>query len=480
MIQKITNKIKTSIKQVLPEQTFLTYHYCLAWLAALVYAFPSRKMHVIAVTGTKGKTSAINFLWSTLTAGGHKTGIISTANIRIGDTETLNYYHMTMPGRFAIQKTMAKMLAAGCTHCIIETTSEGIKHSRHIGIAYDCAIFTNLTPEHLPSHGGSFERYKSTKAELFRRLSTLPSKSLDNKTIGKIIIANLDDPNAQDFLAFPADRKITYGIKSANADFHATNIHESTDGVIFDCTERNSLQNAPVAQHTAHYTLSILGAFNIYNALPAIAFAKYIGLTDETIARGLTNLTLIPGRMEQIDAGQPFTVIVDYAHEKISMNYAMQTARAILDAKNNRLTGQDTKPNSSGKIIVSLGAEGGGRDKTKRKDMGEIVARMADYVIVSNVDPYEDDPAEIIEDIARAIEATQLSQSSTKKVRDVNLFTIADRREGIRKALSLAQPGDIVIIACKGAEQSMIIGGKTIPWDDRKVVREELDRLSIK
>lgn len=449
--------IKTSknlLRRILPERIILAYHYCLAQVAALAYGFPSHKMYLIGVTGTKGKTSTINFMWSVLNAGSYKTGIISTANIRIGEIETMNQYHMTMPGRFAIQRTMARMLKAGCTHCIIETTSEGVKLSRHIGIAYDCMVFTNLTPEHLPSHGGSFENYKKMKMEPFRRLSTLPYKNLLNPKTGKIerisktIIANLDDGHAKDFLQFPADSKFAYGIKTdAQTDFQATNISESALGVTFDCRSD---------RETNQYKLSILGAFNIYNALPAIAFGHHVGITTKEIANGLTDLHLIPGRMEKIDRGQPFTVIVDYAHEKISMNYAMQTAKAMVGAGN--------------KIIVNLGAEGGGRDKTKRKDMGEIVGRLADYVVVSNVDPYDDDPIAIIEDIARAAE-------SAGKTRNKDLFTIPDRRSGIAKCLSLTKPGDVVIIACKGAEQSMIIGGESLPWDDRKVVSEEIDKL---
>lgn len=365
-------------------------------------------MKVIGVTGTKGKTSTANFIWSVLQAGGHKTGIISTANVRIGDESMLNKYHMTMPGRFVIQRLMREMVKAGCTHCVIETTSEGLNQYRHIGVSYDIGVFTNLTPEHLPSHGGSFEKYKQAKARMFAQTEEL-------------IIANGDDPHAEFFMNFPARKKIMFH----KSDFDSSLFH-----------------------------LSILGDFNVYNALPAIIIGRYVGMSDADIARGLSDLKVIPGRMELIDEGQPYTVIVDYAHEKISMTYVLETAQRLRKA--------------GSKIIVLLGAEGGGRDKSKRPIMGELAAKLADCVIVSNVDPYDDDPTPIVEDIAVAAERFG-------KVRGKDLFVIEDRRAGIRKALQVAKSDDIVLITGKGAEQSIVIDGKSSAWDDRNIVREELN-----
>jgi UDP-N-acetylmuramoyl-L-alanyl-D-glutamate--2,6-diaminopimelate ligase len=432
-----------NIKKIIPKKLFTKfqpiYHYSLAILGAILYRFPSEKMIVIGVTGTKGKTSAINFIWSALTAHGFKTGIISTANIRIGEKEFLNKFHMTMPGRFVIQKFMREMVNAGCKYCIVETTSEGIKQYRHIGINYDIAVFTNLSPEHLTSHGGSFENYKNKKGELFAKLSKLKKKKINGEVVEKISIANVDNEHSEFFLNFPADKKITFGINN-KADLIATDIKEDSSKISFKVSNSN-------------FELSISGKFNIYNALPAIAIARLAKIEDEIIAKGLKELTIIPGRMERINEGQKFTMIVDYAHEKESMTNVLNTAQII-------------KP-AGGKVIVLLGAEGGGRDKTKRPLMGEISAKLADYVVVSNVDPYDDDPKEILEDIAT------VSEKFGKK-RNENLFVIEDRREGIRKAISLAKENDVVIITGKGAEQSMIIGGKKIPWDDRNVVREEL------
>ncbi len=434
--------IKSLLKKILPEQLLGLYHLALAYVAALYYHFPSKKMIVVGITGTKGKTSSANFIWAVLNSGGYKTGIIGTANIRIGEKEFLNNYHMTMPGRFALQKLLYQMRQAGCRVCVVETTSEGIKQSRHKGIIYDIAVFTNLFPEHLASHGGSFDAYKNAKGVLFASLGHAP-KIINGKPIETLIIANYDSPEKDYFLNFPASKKITYGMHQG-ADIVAEHIANTDYGISF-AIQRNN------------YHLNLPGIFNIYNALPAIVIASHFGVAPQTIQKGFDLLRTIPGRMERIEEEQKFVVIVDYAHEKQSMTLALDASRVI--AKN-----------SSQKIIVLLGAEGGGRDKTKRPEMGTVASTKADYVIVSNVDPYDDDPKEIVEDIAHSAE-------NTGKTRGQNLFVIEDRREGIKKALSLARDRDVVLITGKGAEQSMIIKGKHIPWDDRIIVREELQKL---
>ncbi len=434
--------MKNLLKKLLPVRFILIYHYLVAIFATFYCGFPSKKMIVIGVTGTKGKTSTINFIWSCLTAGGYKTGIISTANIRIGEKEILNEYHMTMPGSFTIQKLMAQMVKDGCKFCIIETTSEGIKQYRHIGVYYDIAVFTNLSPEHLEAHEGSFEKYKEMKEKMFKAISS-HQKVIDGERIAKVIIANKDSEHADNFLSFKADKKITFAINN-KADYVADNIQEKSDGVSFNVAK-------------VIFKISILGKFNVYNALPAIIISRLVGIDNYLIAKGLAELKTIPGRMEIVNDGQDFMAIVDYAHEKESITNILLTANGM--------------KKSEAKTIILLGAEGGGRDKAKRPIMGELAAKMADYVIVSNVDPYQDDPKQILEDIA-------VSSEKFGKVRGQNLFVIEDRRSGIRKALSLAKPDDIVLITGKGAEQSIVIGGKRLPWDDRQVVREELKSFS--
>ncbi|MFH0814976.1 MAG: UDP-N-acetylmuramoyl-L-alanyl-D-glutamate--2,6-diaminopimelate ligase [Candidatus Falkowbacteria bacterium] len=449
--------LKKIIKKMLPKNVLGWYHFLLAKFGAMLYGFPSRKMVIIGITGTKGKTSTANFIWSVLSAAGFKTGIITTANIRIGDQEILNKYHMTMPGRFILQKTMAEMVDAECKFCVVETTSEGIKQWRHVGIDYDIAVFTNLSPEHLASHENDFEKYKEAKGKMFAALNVKKHKTIDGREIDKVIVVNSDDENKDFFVNFAADKKVTFALEAhprlpagtaplaegfLGADIVAQNIVELPDGVTFKVGDNN-------------FRLNIVGGFNVYNALPAIIVANLFGVDNAAIQRGFENLAQIPGRMEEIKQGQNFRVFVDYAHEPKSMEAALNATRKIV---------------GNGKLIVLLGAEGGGRDKTKRPAMGKVAGELADFVVISNVDPYEDDPAAILRDIKVGAEAVA-------KIENINLFVVEDRRSGIRRALQLANVGDIVLITGKGAEQSITIAGIKYPWDDRSVVAEELTKI---
>ncbi len=434
--------IKSKLKKIIPERLVLQYHKINTIRASRKYNFPSEKMIMIGITGTKGKTTTANFIWSVLQSANIKCGLIGTANIKIGEKEELNKYHMTMPSSKIIQMLLSKMVDSGCSVCVMEVTSEGIKQYRHKGINFDFAVFTNLTPEHLPSHNNSFEQYKTTKQTLFKELCSNKHKNILGQKILKTIIANNDSSHFNDFLKFEAEQKVTFSINNSS-DFQAKKISENQQNVIFTLNDKK-------------YSLNILGGFNVYNALPAIIIGEKLGIKYKTIKEGLQCLTLIPGRMENIKKGQNFKVIVDYAHEKVSMTAVTETAKKMIG--------------KSGKIIVLLGAEGGGRDKAKRAQMGEIVAKNCDFVVVSNVDPYEDDPREIIEDIVRACE-------KFGKTREKDLFAIEDREEGIKKALSLAKTGDIVLITGKGAEQSITIDGKKYSWDDRRVVKKLLGQL---
>ena len=435
-------QIKLTIKKLLGEKAVSFYHYFSAVIAALYFGYPTKNLVVIGVVGTKGKTSTSNFIWSCLDKAGLKTSMFSTANIRIGQKETLNKFHMTMPSPFIVQKFFKQTLKEKCVFTIIETTSEGIKQFRHKGIDYDFLIFTNLTPEHLPSHENNFEKYKETKGKVFGGLTDYPDKHLANRDIKKTIIANIDDTHGSYFLNFKAEKKFSFSIKN-QSDYQAENLQADDKGTSF------FVKGKP-------YRLNLIGEFNVYNALPSIVIGDLLNLDYEQVKQGLAGLTALPGRMEKIALGQNFTVLVDYAHEPRSIEVALRASRNLV--KNN------------GKLIILLGAEGGGRDKIKRPKMGEIAAKLADAVVVSNVDPYDDPPAEIIKDIAMA--AVQAG-----KIINQNLFVIEDRREGIKKCFEVAREGDVVLITGKGAEQSMIIQGNKIPWDDREVVKEELKVL---
>ncbi len=436
-------RVKAIVRSWLPEWVLLAYHYVMAWCAAAYYRFPSRHLIVIGITGTKGKTSTAIFTHAALSNDTTSVGVISTAVIRIGHRQILNTYHMTMPSPWVIQRTMAQMRAEGCTYCVVETTSEGLKQYRHKGIWYDAAIFTNLSPEHLPSHGGSFERYRDAKARLFDAVAHRRVKRIHGQIVPRAIILNADDEHAHHYVR-DVDHIVWYGIHSENASVRAEEIQTKDDGTVsFTCAGTTIALQTP-------------GVFNVLNALGAIAVAHVYGQTIPSIAKSLQSVQTIPGRMERIEhTVGAFTVYVDYAHEKRSMTVAIAAARE--------------RAGANGRVIVLLGAEGGGRDTAKRAAMGTIVARDADIAIVTTVDPYDDNPYEIERDIADAAE-------QGGKVVGRDLFVIDDRRTAIAAAIALARDHDVILITGKGAEQTMIIGGRTIQWDDRDVVREELVR----
>ena len=259
------------------------YHAANAWIAACRYGFPGKKLIIIGITGTKGKTSSANLIWSVLAAGGYKTGLIGTANIRIGNEERINRMHMTMPGEWTIQKFLREMLDASCTHAVMEVTSEGLKQYRHVGIEFKVAVFTNLSPEHLASHSGSFEKYKQMKGKLFATLSGQP---------GTLSIINADSEHKDYYAAFKAEKVITYGL--SDGAIRAVDIRETSEGTSF------------TVGYTS-YRLHLLGTFNIANALPAIIIGREFNVPENKIREGLTSLSVIPGRMEKIEEGQPYT-----------------------------------------------------------------------------------------------------------------------------------------------------------------------------
>lgn len=421
------------IKKHTPEFIKGAYHKVRGIHAATKHKYPAREMVVIGVTGTKGKTSTANYIWSVLTAGGYRVGLVSSANFRFEGREEVNAYKMTMPSPYVIQKKLREMADSGIKVVVVEMTSEGMKQFRHTGIPVDIAVFTNLTPEHLGSHNNDFEVYKRAKSPLFKALAS-GRKVLHGRDIPKVIIANADSEHAAYYLSFPADQKITFGIN--DGEVQAIGVATEKGGTTFTTLG-------------TRFALSIPGVFNVYNALPAIVIGNILGIPNVEINRGLTTLAVIPGRMEKIDEGQNFSVYVDYAHEPASMNALLATAESM------REKGQ--------KIILLTGIIGGGR--ASRVPLVEDAARRADYLIITNEDPYEDDPIEMLETLRQV--AIRENKKDGK-----NLFAILDRTTAIKKALSLAKDGDIVLISGKGAEETMMVKGGLTPWNERKIVRE--------
>ncbi len=439
--------MKSFIEQFIPDFLLSWYHLGLAVLGAVICRFPSKKLIVIGVTGTNGKSTVVMLTTKILEEAGHKTASLSSIKFKIGDNEWPNTLKMTMPGRFKLQKFLRDAVNAGCTHAVIEVTSEGIKQWRHWGIDFDVAVFTNLTKEHIESHG-SFEKYRNAKGKLFRSLR----RKEKQKTVS---IVNIDDDNADYFLQFPADEKYTYSYKAIKLysskaknledELSVSGHHLFSSGVKFrvDDTE---------------FHLKLYGRFNIYNALAAISVGLSQGIDLGIIKKALGKVEGVPGRFEIIQK-KPFTVIVDYAHTPDALKNVYETIQES-GIRNQEL----------GKLICVLGAAGGGRDKWKRPELGKIAGEECDYIVLSNEDPYDEDPGLIIQGIEAGF-----SQAQAIKHRHI---TILDRKEGIRRVLSFAQAGDCVVITGKGSEPWMMVaGGKRIPWDDREVTRKELKRL---
>lgn len=434
------------MRKLIPRQILNIYHFAVSALASAFYLWPSHKMVVIGITGTKGKSTTAYFLAKILEGAGYRVGLTSTAIFKIVGREWLNATKMTMLGRFALQKMLRDMVKAGCSYAIVETSSEGLAQYRHAGIDYDVAVFTNLTPEHIESHGG-FENYKKAKGKLFASLAGSFRKKIGNGK--KIIVANLDDANVEYFLGFWAEEKMGFSIQpTANSQQNpravgrklvAQNVQLHSDGSSFlvDGEEVN---------------LKLIGKGNVYNALAAITVAQSQGVPLGVAAEAISKIALVPGRMELIDEGQPFKVMVDYAHEPESTR---QLYEAVKNIPHNNL-------------IQVLGSTGGGRDVGRRRILGELAAENTDTVIVTTDDPYDDDPEEIADALARG------AVDKGKKI-DENIFIILDRREAIRKSMECALPNDLILITGKGSEQVMIVaGGRKIPHDDRKIVREEI------
>jgi UDP-N-acetylmuramoyl-L-alanyl-D-glutamate--2,6-diaminopimelate ligase len=345
-----------------------------------------------------------------------------------------------------LQEMLAEMVKAGCKYAVVETSSEGIMQNRNWGINYDMAVFTNLTPEHIEAHG-SFENYKKAKGELFRGLGKHLKKIIDGREIPKTLAVNLDDQNWQYYFNFPADRKYGYGIsfvsKLPDAEaVLASDLKLEVNGTFFRVGAED-------------FKTKLIGRFNVYNCLAAICVGLNFGLNLNQCKQALSKVTGVPGRMEVIDEDQNFSVLVDYAHDPASFTNLFATLKMF--AKN--------------RIIHVFGSAGGVRDHAKRSTLGRISGEQADISILTDEDSYDEPTMKILNEIsAGAI--------SAGKIENHNLFKITDRREAIKYACKMAQPGDLVLITGKGTEQSIKSNGVETPWDDRLAVRKILKEIN--
>ncbi len=412
----------------------------LASASAWFYDHPGREMVVVGITGTDGKTTTSHMLTSVLEAAGAKVGRLGTVDVHIPGEETGSLGRMTTPEANEVQRLMRRMADAGCEYAIVESTSHGLALNRLDHVEYDIAAFTNVTGDHLDFHK-TFEAYRDAKGQLFAALD-----SAFGKGVPKVAVVNDDDPSASYMASRSKAETIRYGLESRDADVLGRNVVLRAEGSDFRLMTRHGM---------AEVSIQIPALFNVANALAAAGVGLAAGLDAQTIAHGLGACPGVPGRMERIDAGQPFTVIVDYAHTGEAVRKVLEVLRAVC----------------IGRLIVVVGAAGE-RDPGRRYSVGRAAATGADFAIFTNEDPRSEDPGEIVREIGHHAEGAG-------RVRGTDFVEIEERREAIAHAVRMAKPDDVLVILGKGHEQSMIYGTTAIPWDDRTVTREELGRLGF-
>ncbi len=406
----------------------------LGQLSAAYHDFPSRKLVVIGVTGTDGKTTTCLLLHSILQqVSDIRAGYISTISADFGDETATTGLHVTTPSAPAIQAYLAKMVDAGVTHCILEMTSHGLAQGRLNGVDIDVAVLTNVMHEHLDYHG-SWEEYRAAKAIMFRMLQ----KSWRKPGVDKVSVLNADDPSCKYLRRIPADGLITYGIYG-QADRHAHGIIHLSDRTTFRVWNKR-------------YTLQLPGEFNISNALAALCAAQALGIRWDAIKDGIAAVNLIPGRMERIDEGQDFIAIVDFAHTPNALKRALKAGRRML------------RP---GKRLIAVFGSAGLRDVEKRRLMAETSAQLADLTVLTAEDPRTESLDDILAMMAEGCIAKGGVEGET-------FIRAPDRGEAIYAACQLAEEGDLVMACGKGHEQSMCFGTVEHPWDDREAMRSAL------
>jgi UDP-N-acetylmuramoyl-L-alanyl-D-glutamate--2,6-diaminopimelate ligase len=416
-------------KRVIPRRLFTAlqpaYHYLFALLGHIVYGMPSKRIKIVGITGTKGKSSTSEIIDAVLRAGGYTTAVAGTIRFSIGDSHESNLFKQSMPGRMYLQRFLRRAIRSGCDWVVMEMTSEGAAQFRNRFIYLDAFVFTNLRPEHLESHGG-FANYKRAKLDIaLHSLAHSPKRP-------RAVIANEDDPHGADFVAESAAEK-EYLFNTAtypDAQLDASGIRFS--------------------YHNVNIQSSLLGEHNFANILAGVQVGEFAGLTPQEIKAGIESVLLIPGRGQEIDLGQPFRVIVDYAHTNDSLE-------AIYDAWRGH------------SIVGILGACGGGRDRWKRPDFGRIAQENCRYVVLTNEDPYDEDPMQIITDMESGMDTTLEGEKYIK---------ILDRREAFRHAFSEARPDEVILITGKGTDP-YIMGpnGSRERWSDVEVAHETLAEM---
>lgn len=409
------------------------YHRLWALLGSVVYRFPSRKLYVVGVTGTKGKSTTVELMGALFEATGARTAVLSSVTRKIGGTKERNMTGNSMPGRAAIQKFLREAVRAGCTHAFIEVTSQGVVQHRHECIEWDAAAFLNLAPEHIEAHG-SFEAYRDAKVSFFAYAARSPKKK-------KLFLVNEADPAHTHF-----EEAVKHHYGNTVIRFSGETFLREGLGNHFDLRSERT-----------HKKLGewLFAEFNLENAAAAVALAEANGASWDEIGEALSGFKGVPGRLEIVQR-KPFTVIVDYAHTPDSLRKVYMTAK------------RDYMDNpTGGSLIAVLGSAGGGRDKWKRAEMGRIAGALCTDIVLTNEDPYDEPPEEIVDGIKEGILHAGFPVT--------HLHREMDRRAAIRKALLLAKKGDAVVCTGKGSELWIHEAeGKKVPWNEREEVEAAL------
>lgn len=418
-------RFKRFLSRFIPQAMKNTsYHLPLAVMANIRYGFPSRTLMVIGVTGTNGKTTTTKLIAAILARSGLKTAYASTIEYGIGEKRWTNVSKFTTSSARQLQSFLAEAKQAGCTHVVLETSSHSLDQFRTWGITYAAAVITNVTREHLDYHG-SMKAYRQAKRRLFNGVP--------------IAVVNADMEEPGEFFTGPSGETVTYSTKDGDAAVFASEIELDMSGSRFFALGQSFRTNLP-------------GLFNVENALAAIATGKAFGIDTETMKQALSGVPGIPGRMESVPNERHIDILIDYAVTPDSFEKLYQAVKPM---------------QIPGTRIIHVFGACGDRDRGKRPVMGKIASEHADIIILTNEDPYHEDPERIIDEI----------EAGVKKKRDEQFFRVFDRRQAITKAITLAEEGDIILVTGKGAEETFAVGDARIPWKERSVIESILEEM---
>jgi UDP-N-acetylmuramyl-tripeptide synthetase len=433
-MNSLLSRIKKTVRKFLGEDAYnyviVPRHYAESFLANLRFGFPAMSMRVIGVTGTNGKTTTANMIASIFSAAGHKVGLISTATLNYGGGVRENDTHLTTAGGWIIQSQLNKMRQRGCDIVVLEVSSHALAQGRVFGIPFDIGVMTNLTQDHLDYHH-TMQGYAAAKAKLF-------------KFAKKLAVLNIDDNWFGTFQQAAKAPVQTYG-KADLADTRLLKASFKPEGANFSVEQSDE-------QHSFHVNQT--GLFNVYNAMAAITVAKFYDLSDEVIQKGFLDLKSEPGRMQFIDEGQPFNVLIDHAHTPDALEKLFAELKKL-----------QTK-----RLITVIGCDGD-RDPGKREPIGKLSAEVSDVLVLTELENYTEDSEKIRNMVRKGIQSAKHKPEFKE---------IADRREAIHEALKMAKPGDLVVIPGLGNQDYRGMATGKIAWDDREVVREELTKLGHK